>query len=124
MMALLLVVTLIAGLLSYFHPQRETLLQLSTIHITDSLVSVDDSPVLPLVLSSSRESQLNGVSVPISLSELEPSLDQIWERYTGREHILIHAEPSQRGEGWLLAKRLRRLGFPKVSLSLSENTTP
>lgn len=102
--------------LAYLHPARKTVAELSSIsswRVAD--LARFSQPVIRVRPSTSATVDETSEFVFTSVN-WDTQVESLSGRFHGQEWIVVDCQTPGCEEGWALAKRLRRYGFPHVAL--------
>lgn len=111
---------LLAVGLALLHPERKAVAELSSIPSlrADDLASFLQ-PVIRVTPSSLAPSDETS-GIVFTFENWDSQVESLSGQFHGQEWIVVNCQTPRCEEGWALAKRLRRFGFPHVALLQSE----
>jgi len=107
---------LLAGGLALLHPERKAVAELSSIRSLRGTDLTHFSQPLIRVTPSSSATADEIPNLVFTSENWDMQVENLSGQFHGQEWIVVKCQTPGCEEGWALAKRLRRYGFPQVAL--------
>lgn len=106
--------------LAWGHPARQSVAELASIPtLPPGALARLGHPVISVTPAVSGTAG-DGLEIPFTAENFDAQVENVSAQYHGREWIVVRCPSPGCAEGWALAKRLRRYGFPHVALLAQE----